>query len=159
MRTAALRSFRIAPLAHLVRSILWFALPLAALTVGCGGGADSSPGVGSGSGSGSSGSSGSQSAPVTGQSAFQSAPAPGAGGSLGLAGGAEAAPSAASNTTNTSTDTSSTPRTVQETDLYALDGNRLYYLNGYRGLMVFDLTQVDQPKLLGRYAIFGTPIQ
>lgn len=25
--------------------------------------------------------------------------------------------------------------------------------------MVFDLTQVDQPKLLGRYGIFGTPVQ
>jgi hypothetical protein len=55
---------------------------------------------------------------------------------------------------------SSTPttRTVQETDLYRLDGNRLYYLNSYRGLMVFDVTNVDQPKLLGRSAIFGTPV-
>src|SRR5439155_26849414 len=26
-------------------------------------------------------------------------------------------------------------RTVEETDLYRLDGNRLYYLNSYRGLM------------------------
>jgi hypothetical protein len=54
---------------------------------------------------------------------------------------------------------SSQPRAVQETDLYRLDGNRLYYLNGYRGLMVFDLANVDKPKLLGRYAIFGSPVQ
>lgn len=53
----------------------------------------------------------------------------------------------------------SQPRSVQETDLYRLDGNRLYYLNAYRGLMVFDVTNVDQPKLLGRSAIFGTPVQ
>ncbi|MGH7269340.1 MAG: beta-propeller domain-containing protein, partial [Polyangiaceae bacterium] len=52
----------------------------------------------------------------------------------------------------------STPRTVQETDLYRLDGNRLYYLNSYRGLMVFDVTNVDQPKLLGRSPIFGSPV-
>ena len=32
-------------------------------------------------------------------------------------------------------------RTVEETDLYRLEGNRLYYLNGYRGLMVFDVTR------------------
>src|SRR5688572_23256490 len=32
-----------------------------------------------------------------------------------------------------------TPRTVEETDLYRLDGTRLYYLNSYRGLMVFDV--------------------
>jgi hypothetical protein len=53
----------------------------------------------------------------------------------------------------------SQPPTVQETDLYRLDGNRLYYLNAYRGLMVFDVSSVDQPKLLGRSAIFGTPVQ
>ena len=65
--------------------------------------------------------------------------------------GAAAAPAAASTTT-------STTRTVQETDLYRLDGNTLYYLNSYRGLMVFDVTNVDHPKLLGRSAIFGSPV-
>jgi hypothetical protein len=54
---------------------------------------------------------------------------------------------------------SGSSRTVQETDLYRLDGNHLYYLNSYRGLMVFDVTNVDQPKLLGRSPIFGSPIQ
>ena len=47
---------------------------------------------------------------------------------------------------------------MQETDLYRLEGNRLYYLNSYRGLMVFDVTNVDQPKFLGRSAIYGTPV-
>jgi hypothetical protein len=49
-------------------------------------------------------------------------------------------------------------RTVEETDLYRLDGNRLYYLNSYRGLMVFDVTTPDQPRMLGRSPIFGNPV-
>ena len=51
----------------------------------------------------------------------------------------------------------STPRTVQETDIYAVDGNRLYALSAYRGLLVFDITNPDAPALLGRSQIFGTP--
>jgi hypothetical protein len=51
------------------------------------------------------------------------------------------------------------PRTVEETDLYRVEGDRLYYLNGYRGLMVFDISNVDQPKLIGRSAIFGQPVE
>jgi hypothetical protein len=47
---------------------------------------------------------------------------------------------------------------VQETDLYRLEGSRLYYLNSYRGLMIFDVSNVDHPKLLGRSAIFGNPV-
>lgn len=47
---------------------------------------------------------------------------------------------------------------VEETDLYRLEGNRLYYLNAYRGLMVFDVTNPDQPALLGRSPIFGQPV-
>ncbi|MDB4965905.1 MAG: hypothetical protein JWN44_1594 [Myxococcales bacterium] len=50
-------------------------------------------------------------------------------------------------------------RTVEETDLYRLDGTTLYYLNGYRGLMVFDVADVDHPKLLGRSPIYGSPVE
>ncbi|MBC7977948.1 MAG: beta-propeller domain-containing protein, partial [Myxococcales bacterium] len=49
-------------------------------------------------------------------------------------------------------------REVQETDLYRLEGDRLYYLNAYRGLMVFDVADPDHPRLLGRSAIFGRPV-
>jgi hypothetical protein len=86
----------------------------------------------------------------------------GGGGSAGAATGAgAAAPSAANTTSPAAGAASSTPRTVQETDLYRFDAttNRLYYLNSYRGLMVFDLTDVDHPKLLGRSPIFGSPVQ
>src|SRR3954447_16959697 len=42
---------------------------------------------------------------------------------------------------------SGAPRKVEETDLYRVEGDRLYYLNGYRGLMVFDISNIDHPKL------------
>jgi hypothetical protein len=35
---------------------------------------------------------------------------------------------------------------LSETDLYRVDGDRLYYLNSYRGLMAFDITNVDRPE-------------
>ncbi|MGC4093378.1 MAG: beta-propeller domain-containing protein [Polyangiaceae bacterium] len=54
---------------------------------------------------------------------------------------------------------SATPRVVEETDLYRLEGDRLYYLNVYRGLMVFDVSNVDAPRLLGRSPIYGYPNQ
>ncbi len=50
-------------------------------------------------------------------------------------------------------------REVEETDLYRLDGDRLYYLNQYRGLMVFDVSDVDHPALLGRSPIYGSPVE
>ena len=122
-------------------------LAIALAAVGCGGSTGASP---------------------TGQSDFESAPPGGSGGgSHDSAFGAGGSPSAAGGVSQgasvpplaAGSGIATQPRTVQETDLYRLDGNRLYYLNGYRGLMVFDLTNVDQPKLLGRYAIFGTPVQ
>jgi hypothetical protein len=58
-----------------------------------------------------------------------------------------------------STQATTPTRSVEETDLYRLDGNNLYYLNSYRGLMVFDVTNVDAPKLLGRSPIYGDPIE
>jgi hypothetical protein len=107
--------------------------------------------------------------PVKGQTSFVSTVPGGSHGSGGSksagadAGTATSAPSAAGTGAGLSNGAggaaSTTPaRTVQETDLYRLEGNRLYYLNSYRGLLVFDVTNVDQPKLLGRSAIFGTPV-
>jgi len=63
------------------------------------------------------------------------------------------------NTRDSAAAGTSTPRTVEETDLYRLDGDRLFYLNAYRGLMVFDVSDVDAPRLLGRSAIYGTPVE
>ena len=99
---------------------------------------------------------------VVGQTDFVSSPQLGGGygGSFNSAGGGEdtGAAAPASNAGQTPASTSSTPtRTVQETDLYAVEGNRLYYLNSYRGLMVFDITNPNAPALLGRSPIFGDP--
>ena len=91
--------------------------------------------------------------PVVGQTDFVSTPQPNSNGRLGTTPGGvddSAGPPA--------TPTTPATRTVEETDLYRLDGNRLYYLNCYRGLMVFDVTNVDHPKLLGRSPIFGDPV-
>src|SRR5690348_10434456 len=79
---------------------------------------------------------------ITGQSSFISAPPAGQGGGSngGLANGGaggdtggQTAPSApGAGGAGGSGGGTSTPRTVQETDLYRLEGNRLYYLNSYR---------------------------
>jgi hypothetical protein len=106
---------------------------------------------------------------VTGQSEFLSAPLPGT--NYGAAGGAENAGAAAPSASGSGSGGGSgggtmsapggnvAPRDVQETDLYRYDAaaNRLYYLNSYRGLMVFDVSDADHPKLIGRSAIFGDP--
>lgn len=99
---------------------------------------------------------------VPGQTTFVSAPPAGSVGSRNAAGGATnvgaAAPPGAPDASGPKAASSPT-RTVEETDLYRLDGDRLYYLNGYRGLMVFDVSDVDHPKLLGRSPIFGDPTE
>jgi hypothetical protein len=100
---------------------------------------------------------------VEGASDFKSAPPNGGGQRGGLSEGAadaggNAAPQAPGGK-GPSTNGGATPRTVEETDLYRLEGDRLYYLNQYRGLMVFDVSNVDAPKLLGRSAIYGSPVE
>ena len=89
-----------------------------------------------------------------GQTSFLSAP-PGRTGDPGAPGNAHGgtSPAQAGNAGAAS------PRAVEETDIYRLDGNRLYTLNGYRGLLVFDVGDVDHPRLLGRSPIYGWPIE
>jgi hypothetical protein len=141
-----MRSLRLSPL---LVTLAGLGIVPAALGA-CGGGGGGSPGGGT--------------QRVTGQSDYASAPLPGSGGaaSHGAQGGAPAANAGAGSssggTAAPSAPSQATPnRTVQETDIYRVDGNRLYYLNSYRGLMVFDVTDVDHPKLLGRSPIFGDP--
>jgi hypothetical protein len=106
-------------------------------------------------------SSGPSSAPPSGQTDFVSAPfegQTGGGATFGAIAGLSNASAPAAPAAGGASKSSTPTRTVQETDLYRLEGNRLYYLNSYRGLMVFDVTNVDQPRLLGRSAIYGTPV-
>jgi hypothetical protein len=48
-------------------------------------------------------------------------------------------------------------RLVEESDIFKLEGNLLYVMNRYRGLQVLDITNLDQPVLVGRAPIFGYP--
>lgn len=70
----------------------------------------------------------------------------GAGGSITLASGvaASSAPSASVAT-----------RTVSESDIWKIDGDRLYFFNSVRGLQVFDIAQPDHPSLLGTLRLPG----
>jgi hypothetical protein len=97
---------------------------------------------------------------IPGQVDFVSAPPAGsssvsAPGGSGLRGSLN---SAAVPATQGAATTTMPTRTVEETDLYRLEGDRLYYLNSYRGLMVFDVSNVDHPTLLGRSPIYGSPV-
>ncbi|MBT4273894.1 MAG: hypothetical protein HOD39_03045, partial [Verrucomicrobia bacterium] len=40
-------------------------------------------------------------------------------------------------------------REVVESDIWRLEGDRMYFFNQYRGLQIVDLSNVDQPQLLG----------
>src|SRR5262245_1773328 len=93
-----------------------------------------------------------------GQTVFTSAPPVGGAGAGDSNGGVDAPGAGAGSGSSAGGQSGATPREVQETDLYRLEGNRLYYLNGYRGLMVFDVTNPDHPALLGRSPIFGSPV-
>ncbi len=61
------------------------------------------------------------------------------------------------NFSNPSTNNSdTTPRTVAESDIWKVDGNRLYFFNDLRGLQVFDLAKPAAPALLGTLRLPGS---
>ena len=45
---------------------------------------------------------------------------------------------------------SSSQNTVTESDIWQINGNRLYFFNQYRGLQVIDITSPDAPVLVGQ---------
>jgi hypothetical protein len=49
--------------------------------------------------------------------------------------------------------------TVEEADLYRFEGNRLYSLNTYRGLVIYDLADPERPRQLSRVPVFGYPTE
>jgi hypothetical protein len=53
---------------------------------------------------------------------------------------------------------SAPPRSVEEADVYALAGPVLHVLNGYRGLQVVDLSDLDVPGLAGAVPVTGQPV-
>jgi hypothetical protein len=48
---------------------------------------------------------------------------------------------------------------VEEADIYRVDGNRLFYLNTYRGFVVYDVADPQKPQRLSRLPVFGYPIE
>ncbi|MFH1811771.1 MAG: beta-propeller domain-containing protein [Pseudomonadota bacterium] len=50
-------------------------------------------------------------------------------------------------------------RAIVEADIYKLDGDYLYVLNAYRGLVIFDLSNPDAPVVAGRLALQGQPVE
>jgi len=74
--------------------------------------------------------------------------------------GSTSAPTAGATSSGSASSPPTSSRQVEETDLYRFDAatNRLYYLNSYRGLLVFDVSNIDAPQLLGRASIFGNPV-
>ena len=48
---------------------------------------------------------------------------------------------------------------VEEADIYKVDKNRLFYLNTYRGFLVYDIADPKNPKALSRLGVYGYPIE
>jgi hypothetical protein len=48
---------------------------------------------------------------------------------------------------------------VQEGDIYKIAGTRLYYLNTYKGFIVYDVTDPKNPVRISRLPVFGYPIE
>ena len=48
---------------------------------------------------------------------------------------------------------------AEEADIYRVEGDRLYYLNAYRGLLVLDIADPKKPALLARLPVYGRPVE
>ncbi len=48
---------------------------------------------------------------------------------------------------------------VEEADISRVDANRLFYLNTYRGFLIYDLADPKNPKQLSRLPIHGYPVE
>jgi hypothetical protein len=49
--------------------------------------------------------------------------------------------------------------TVEEADIYRVDNNRLFYLNTYRGFIIYDLNDPKKPRRISRLPVYGYPIE
>jgi hypothetical protein len=48
---------------------------------------------------------------------------------------------------------------VEEGDIYRIDKNRLFYLNTYRGFLIYDLTDPKKPARVARLPVYGYPVE
>jgi hypothetical protein len=49
--------------------------------------------------------------------------------------------------------------TVEEADIYRVDAGRLFYLNTYRGFIIYDLNDPKNPQKVSRLPVHGYPIE
>src|SRR6266700_3254791 len=49
--------------------------------------------------------------------------------------------------------------TVQEADIYRLSGTRLFYLNTYRGFLIYDVSNPQLPVKVSRLPVYGYPVE
>lgn len=78
--------------------------------------------------------------------------------SQGAPSAAPGAPSASNDSAN-KTAPSGRTGTVEEADLYRVSGTKLFYLNTYKGLTIFNLKDTKNPKKLSNLPVFGYPIE
>lgn len=50
-------------------------------------------------------------------------------------------------------------RSVEEADILVQDGNNLFILNAYRGLLIMDVSNPDKPRVRGRVPLAGYPVE
>ena len=48
---------------------------------------------------------------------------------------------------------------VEEADIYKLDRHRLFYLNTYRGFIIYDVADPKNPVRVSRLPVFGYPVE
>jgi hypothetical protein len=51
------------------------------------------------------------------------------------------------------------PRDVEEADIVKLVGDTYFILNPYRGLIIVDVSNPDEPDILGRSRVYGEPVE
>ncbi|MBU1412026.1 beta-propeller domain-containing protein, partial [Myxococcota bacterium] len=63
------------------------------------------------------------------------------------------------NNTNNTNNTTDPGRALEEADLIRVDGDLLYALSVHRGLLVFDLSDTSDLRILGSFPVNGTPFE
>lgn len=74
-------------------------------------------------------------------------------------GNGEPAPEAPSDGDSESGDDGGGERTVEEADILVQEGDNLFILNAYRGLLILDVSNPDKPRVRGRVPLAGYPVE
>jgi hypothetical protein len=48
---------------------------------------------------------------------------------------------------------------VEEADIYKIDKNRFFYLNTYKGFMIYDISDTRSPRFISKLPVFGRPVE